>query len=127
MTEDAIISLVLGILGGGISQVLQAWTSHCKGVREHDVAHDQHALNALVTTVETLRAEVKRQVADREEDRKRMRCLEKSNETLARDNRTFREVITSVLERLSRKPPDTPESILAYILSRLPHLGKDPS
>lgn len=59
------------------------------------------------------------------EHRGRIEALEESNRALARENRTFREVLVGVMDRLRRKPPDTPESILAYILAHLPHFGKD--
>lgn len=55
----------------------------------------------------------------------RLGKVERENESLARENRTFRRVILSVMDMLRRKPPETPETILAFILEHLPYIGKD--
>ncbi|WP_344354428.1 hypothetical protein [Brachybacterium phenoliresistens] len=68
-----------------------------------------------------------RAAAEREQDRARIADLETAHQELAEENRTFRTVIAGVVNRLRRKPPDSPEAILAYILEHLPFLGKDPS
>ena len=121
MTEDAIISLVLGVIGGGgISQVIQAWTSHRKGVREHDVAADQHALNALVTTVETLRAEVTRLDTARKEDAARIDAQDVRISDLIAENRLYRRVVLGVVERLRRIPPLDAAEVIDYIASHIP-------
>lgn len=55
----------------------------------------------------------------------RLGKVERENESLARENRTFRRVTLSVMDMLRRKPPETPETILAFILEHLPYIGKD--
>lgn len=56
---------------------------------------------------------------------RRLGKVEQENEALARENRTFRRVILTVMDMLRRKPPETPESVLAYILEHLPFIGKE--
>lgn len=121
MTEDAIISLVLGVIGGGgLWQGVQAWQSHRKGVREHDVAADQHALNALVTTVETLRAEVSRLDAARTADAARIDAQDVRIGDLIAENRIYRRVVLGVVERLRRIPPLDAAEVIGYIASHIP-------
>jgi len=50
--------------------------------------------------------------------------LQEMNAGLAEENRSFRRVILSVMDMLRRRPPETPETILAFILEHLPHIGK---
>lgn len=125
MTEDAIISLVLGLIGGGgLWQGVQAWQSHRKGVREHDVAHDQHALNALVTTVETLRAEISRLDVARRDDiaRSTARADEQDRRItdLIAENRLYRRVVLGVVDRLRRIPPLDAAEVIGYIATHIP-------
>ena len=121
MTEDSIISLVLGVIGGGgLWQGVQAWQSHRKGVRENDVAADQHALNALVATVETLRAEVARLDAARTVDAARIDAQDVRIGDLVAENRLYRQVVLGVVERLRRIPPLDAAEVIGYIASHIP-------
>lgn len=121
MNEDTIISLVLGVIGGGgLWQGVQAWQSHRKGVRERDVAADQHALHALVATVETLRAEVTRLDTARKEDAARIDAQDARISDLIAENRLYRRVVLGVVERLRRIPPLDAAEVIGYITSHIP-------
>lgn len=122
-------------LGAGVVFLVKAWSGRQerRARRSQAEAQDLDAgFSRLVTAAERQDAEIARQDAriDRlskrdAENRSRIEKLEQSNKALAEENRTFREVVVGVMERLRRKPPDSPESILDYILSILPNFGKD--
>lgn len=120
MNEETIISLILGLIGGGgVVQLAQAWTSHRRGVREADVAADQYALNALVTTVETLRAEVTRLAAARVDDAARLDEQGEQIGALVEENRLYRRVVLGVVERLRRIPPLDAAEVIGYISTHI--------
>ena len=121
MTESALVALVVGVFGGGgLSQLMQAIESRRKGVREQDVAADQHALSALVTTVETLRAEVARLDAARKADAARIDAQDVRIGDLIAENRLYRRVVLGVVERLRRIPPLDAAEVIGYIASHIP-------
>lgn len=128
MTEGSIIALVVGVFGGGgLAQLVQAIESRRKGVRDHDVAADQHALNALVATVETLRAEVTRLDTARREDAGRLDDQERRITDLIAENRLYRRVVLGVVERLRRIPPLEAAEVIGYIASHIPLDDERPS
>lgn len=51
--------------------------------------------------------------------------LEKANDDLGEENRLFREVVGGIITRLQRTPPDTPETVVSFILDHLPNFGKE--
>lgn len=88
---------------------------------------EETAWTHMEAAMNRLDADVQRLTANDERSRERITKLEDSNRELATENRTFRDVIVGVLERLRRQPPDEPASILEYILKHLPHFRKDPT
>ena len=142
MSFVQIATTVLGSLGGlggigaGIAFLWKAWVGRQERRARRSQAEAQDldlAFTRMVRAGERQDAEIARQDAriDRlstrdQENRARIEKLEESNRALAAENRTFRDVLLGVMERLRRKPPDSPESILAFILTHLPHFGKDP-
>lgn len=125
MNESALVALVVGVFGGGgLSQLIQAIESRRKGVRDQDVAADQHALNALVTTVETLRAEVSRLDEARRDDiaRSTARADEQDRRItdLIAENRLYRRVVLGVVDRLRRIPPLDAAEVIGYIAAHIP-------
>lgn len=142
MSVVQIATTVLGSVGGltglgvGISFLWKVWTSRQerRAARARAEAQDVDlAFSRLVKASERQDTEIARQDTkivrlseQAKEDRGRITKLEESNKALAAENRTFRQVIVGVMERLRRKPPDSPETILAYILEHLPHFRKDP-
>ena len=54
----------------------------------------------------------------------RLGRLEQANDSLGQENRVFREVVAGILARLQRDPPDTPDSVVAYILEHIPAFRK---
>ena len=141
MSFVQIASTVLGSLGGlggigaGAAFLWKAWAGRQERRARRAQAEAQDldlAFTRMVRAGERQDSEIARQDAriDRlstrdRENRSRIEKLEESNRALAAENRTFREVVIGVMERLRRKPPDTPESILDYILTILPHFGRD--
>lgn len=88
---------------------------------------EESVWNHMEAAMDRLDADVQRLTANDEKSRERITKLEDSNRDLATENRTFRDVIIGVLERLRRQPPDEPASILEYILKNLPNFRKDPT
>lgn len=120
--------------GGGLWVGLRLWVDHRKNRaegarsdRDFEAQRDERAVAVMERAMGRLDAEVERLSKADESSRARISRLESSNRELADENRTFRQVIVGVMERLRRQPPDEPASILAFILKHLPHLGKDPS
>lgn len=142
MSAVQIVTTVIGSLGGvgGLSAggvfLWKAWVGRQEQRARRAAAAAQDldlAFTRLVKAGERQDVEISRQdkridrLTERgREDRSRIEDLEASNRSLAQENRTFRAVLLGVMERLRRRPPDTPESILAYIFEHLPHLRKDP-
>lgn len=141
MNFTQIATTILGSLGGlggigaGIAFLWKAWSGRQERRARRVQAEAQDldlAFTRMVRAGERQDAEIARQDAriDRlstrdHENRERIENLEESNRALAEENRTFRQVLLGVMERLRRKPPDSPESILAFIFHHLPYLGKD--
>lgn len=63
--------------GGGVTAVVTAITSWRKSVREIDVNKEQNALAGFQARAESLRAEIERLKAGRDEDRERIDRIEK--------------------------------------------------
>ena len=89
--------------------------------------HEETVWTHMEAAMNRLDADVQRLTANDEKSRERITKLEEANRDLATENRTFRDVIVGVLERLRRQPPDEPASILEYIFKHLPNFGKDPT
>lgn len=128
--ENAMIAAVLAFLtGGGLSQLIQAIGSHRKGVREVDVAHDEHALNVMRVALEELRAEVTRLAEGRKSDaaaiqahRTKIDELNAQIADLVTENRRYRSIMAGIVDRLRADPPATPAELLDYLD---PHVPKE--
>lgn len=77
MSSEAILTLLVAVFGGGTAAaIIQGIVSHRRGVRDADVARDQNAIQGFRELTESLRGEVERLRADREEDRARIDRIE---------------------------------------------------
>lgn len=131
-----VITSIIGGAGGLAGLVLlgrflwDIWAHREERQAERQAAEERGvdaAFLRLERAADRLESDVVRLTASDESNRGRIEKLEDANRALAEENRTFRTVVIGVMNRLRRKPPDSPEAILAFILEHLPFLGKDPS
>lgn len=77
----------------------------------------------LVAAAERQDADIINLTRRDKENRERIVKLETSNRELFDENRTFRALLSALVEGLRRKPPDDAETLLDLILSKVPSLG----
>lgn len=123
----AVIGIVVG--GGGIGAILQARESRRRGVTEAHVASQQLALTTLDTTVKALQSEVERLREDREEDRRALDELGRSNRLMDAERQATRAAVRDIAGALAEyiawleagTGPPAPHS-LTFLLDRLHQL-----
>lgn len=117
---------VLVALGAVARFLWIAWRNR----EEHQVKREQAeaqsvdaAFSRLISASERQDAEIARLSSRDGENRERIEKLEKSNETLAQENRSFRDLIRALVTALQRKPPEDAESLLEFIFRHAPGFG----
>lgn len=122
-----IVGIVFG--GGGIGVFLQYRESKRRGVTESHVASQQLALQTLDTTVKALQSEVERLREDREEDRRALDDLGRTNRQMDAERRATRAAVRDIARALAEyiewleagTGPPAPHSLTA-LLHRLHQL-----
>lgn len=119
MTADAIVTLLVGVFGGGtVAAGIRAVASWRRGIRDADVSRDQFLFNEMRETLASHKSDIAELKEGRETDRERL-------DSLAEENRLYRWTLVGVTDRLRQMPPLTASDILDYIHERLPMLRKD--
>ena len=117
---------IISALGYAIYFLWKLW-SHREERQELQEKAEAQNLDAgfsrLVAAAERQDAEIERLGTRDVENRERIEALEASNRELIEENRTFRSLLGALVEGLRRKPPDSAETLLDLILSKVPSLG----
>lgn len=133
MSWTEILTNALGAVGGvgglalAIKFLIEKWQER-ESRQDARERVDAQNLDAGFVRLEAAAKRLDNEVArlgekvDRQEEE--ILSLQQSNALLAEENRTFRTVITGIIERLRRHPPDSAEAILTFILEHLPSFGR---
>lgn len=122
MSSEAIVTLLVAVFGGGTAAaVIQGIVSHRKGVRDADVAKDQNAIQGFRELTESLRGEVQRLRADREEDRSRIDRIEQQIK-VERDTKWIaiqhiRSLYAWITQHIAGiDPPSVPDELAPHVI-----------
>ena len=131
---DAVTSIANALGGGAVISAVgyaiyflwKLWKHREERQELQEKAEAQNldaGFSRLVAAAERQDAEIERLGTRDVENRERIEALEASNRELIEENRTFRSLLGALVEGLRRKPPDSAETLLDLILSKVPSLG----